>query len=50
MYRTIFLALVSRDSGAFWRILADFGLKTPILAFILLLVDILYIIDCFRPK
>jgi len=38
MYRTIILALVSPYSGAFWRILADFGFKTPIPAFILLLV------------
>ncbi len=26
---------MSADFGAFWRILADFGVKTPILAFIM---------------
>jgi hypothetical protein len=39
MYCTIFLALVSADFGAFWRILADFGVKTQIMSFILLLVN-----------
>ena len=33
------LALVSADFGAFWRILADFGVKPRFLALILLLVS-----------
>ena len=39
MYLTIFLASVSAESSAFWRILADFGVKTRILAFISILVN-----------